>query len=144
MRQENKNYEWDSKICLEILDNENVEKSFISILKKKPIFFEIPLKEKKKIINDAFLEALDKNDYNGELISQIFYDSTLEKLISNVSDRLPGIPIIRLDSEGNEILVEVKVKGDNAIKDFAIGCLMIIGAIAGLVLIGDFIFSLIF
>jgi hypothetical protein len=30
------------------------------------------------------------------------------------------------------------------IKDFIVGCLLIIGAILGLVLIGDFIFSLIF
>jgi hypothetical protein len=39
------------------------------------------------------------------------------------------------------------VKQENiliAIRDTAIGCLLIIGAIVGLVLIGDFIFSLIF
>jgi len=99
------------EVCEEILNKKTIEKSFISALKKNPISENMSLKEKRNTIIEAFCTAVGKYEYDGEAfldpIDWDIRDKTIEKLIEKISDRLPGIPIIRYNKEvGREILIK--------------------------------------
>jgi hypothetical protein len=94
----------------EILNKKPIATAFISALKKNPISENMSLKEKRDTIIEAFFIAIDKHGFMAEALSDAmsldYRDEVIGKLIEKISDRLPGIPIIRFNKEtGKEFLV---------------------------------------